>query len=506
MAIMNRARFRTLAELTRTTWEGRPIKKVQDKLDSYHAATPPSAETIRKLKEAIDNWYADHPDEPVKARSRAKRRAMDLLRDQFEAEHGLWAIIAAPPLAANLGVAYRQTLTQPNLDKNPIQVPQSYASKAGHIYLTFADARQTPRRDTIRVGDLPPAKANLGTGRGVNQVINLTGANRIQLADLLTRQVIDNWEGARVGNATLADLTLARTAVRIVRKIMRYAPSNNQPQAPNAIDYANIQTVPGVAQRVLGQGHAFDLIESIALHLVEEEIARRGNANIEPLYGYACDAAAARVVGGGVCAHQMQVTAGVLTTLAPANTEILLWYSASDHQFCVISVGQREWIIVDPWPYESYITHWGTTSYFPPPATTRLDRYNHNRVNNPGKLPRPWIRDGVEENYAKITITQTCQTPFGVPGLLSRAEELLEDYLQNGIPDPNNPGHRLPVGVLQPLAVNNWGHRHSLNTGFRCTQPHNCNLTGLVAMGTLHMNIPVLEAADGTEYGDTCDL
>lgn len=504
MAIMNRARFRTLAELSKTTWEGGTIKAVQTALDKYHKALPASLLQINGLRNAIDNWYASHA-EPTKARSRAKRRAMDLLRDQFEAQYGNWAITAAPLLAANLGTCYRRSLSQANLNKDPLQIPQFLTSKSGVTQLTFADARQTPRKDNIRVSDLPVQKANLGIGRLPNDVIPVRGPDRIRLANLLTRQVIDNWEGGRVGNATHADLLLARTAVRTVRKIMRYGPSNNQPRAPyNVINY-NIPAVPGVAQRVLNRGHAFDLIESISMHLVQEETGRTNNEPT-PLYAYACDAAAARVVGGGVCAHQMEVTAGVLTTLAPANTEILLWYSGSDHQFCVISVAQREWIIVDPWPYSSYTTHWGDACWFPPPRGTRLDRYDA-AIAHHGKLPRPWQSDGVEENYAKITVQNTCRIPFGIPGLLTRAEELLEDFLQNGIPDPNNPNQRLLAALAQPgLAVNDWGHGETLNPNFACTNGHNCGLTGKIAMTGLHMDIPYMEAANGNEYGDDCDI
>jgi len=353
-----------------------------------------------------------------------------MLTDQMEAEARHWTRAAAADLPIAVGTRYRVDANTLNDKKNYHLVNQVNVQLNGEARLRFADARQTRK---LQHGPL---------------------SERLRNADLLTRTVLDGWEGVRqvVNRQTMMQtLQLARQAVRTVRNLLPLAPFNNQPQG-RANPYVDLVT---------SVGHGMQLVEAISEHLVQEEENRIQPQHADFCFRYAATSAAARAVGGGVCSHLMSVTAGVLTMIAPADTDILLWFSHADHQFCVISVAHGPWVIVDPWPQRSVVTTWDNHCYFPPPQGTRADRVQAERAHGQHRTE--------EENYAKISIRNPCETPYGVPGLLKRAKDLLGQLHGNvqaaapGHPyqhmdsvDPHSNLQHIPH--LAAAAPTEWGH------------------------------------------------
>ncbi|OPY84304.1 MAG: hypothetical protein A4E72_02313 [Syntrophus sp. PtaU1.Bin208] len=397
---MTRAEFRGYARLTKSTWEGSDIKLVQTRLDQYHAAPPiHKHDRLTALQNAIDGWWRNKATLPDSQRSWHKRDAMYMLTDQMEAETGNWTRPAAAALPIAVGTRYRIDADNMNGNKDDYPVGQIDVQRNGAARLRFADARQTRK---LQQGNF---------------------SERLRNADLLTREVLNGWEGPRQAvnqPQMMQTLQLARKAVRTVRNLLPLAPFNNQPQG-RANPYVDLVT---------SVGHGMQLVEAISEHLVQEE-ENRTHQPADFCFRYAATSAAARAVGGGVCTHLMSVTAGVLTMLAPANTDILLWFSHADHQFCVISVAHGPWVIVDPWPQRSVVTTWGNHCYFPPPQGTRADRVQAERAQGQRRTE--------EENYAKISIRTPCETPYGVPNLLKRAKDLLVQL--HGAVQAAAPGH-----------------------------------------------------------------
>ena len=101
---------------------------------------------------------------------------------------------------------------------------------------------------------------------------------------------------------------------------------------------------------------------------------------------------AARTTGGGVCTYISALTCGILTTIAPPETEILLVYSKADHQFCVISHQKSPWYTVDPWTLNCYVMKW-KYSYF---------------------APTDEAGGGTVDNYFKVTINHPLKEPYGI--------------------------------------------------------------------------------------------
>ncbi|SEL93015.1 hypothetical protein SAMN04489760_10124 [Syntrophus gentianae] len=430
---MTRAEFRGYARLSKSTWEGSDIKLVQTRLDECHAAPQiQKPSKLMALQHAIDAWWRNKATLPDSQRSWHKRDAMYMLTDQMEAETRNWTRSAAADLPIADGTRYRIDANTMNDKKIDHCVNQINVQRSGAARLRFADARQTRR---LQHGPL---------------------SDRLRNADLLTPTVLDGWEGPRqaVNQLTrMQTLQLAVRAVRTVRNLLPLAPFNNQPQG-RANPYVDLVT---------SVGHGMQLVEAISEHLVQEE-EDRTQQQADFCFRYAATSAAARAVGGGVCSHLMSVTAGVLTMVAPANTEILLWFSHADHQFCIISVAHGPWVIVDPWPQRSVVTTWGDHCYFPPPQGTRAERVQAERALGQRRTE--------EENYAKISILTPCETPYGVPGLLKRANKDLLVQLHGNV-QAAAPGHP-------------YQHMDSVN-------PH-ANI----------QNIPHLNAAAPREWGHDC--
>lgn len=423
--VMTRAQFRGYAKLSKTTWEGAPIKLVQTRLNEYHAARGGQRQfRLTRLQSAIDAWWRRHPNLPNKKRSWHKRNAMHMLTDQVELESGRWTRNNLDDLPLAQGVRYRRDAANLNAGKEDLRVGQLRVQRKLHDRLKCADARQTRK---LQAGPW---------------------SDRLRNADLLTHAVSDQWEGARnaVNPPTLRQqLELSKRVIRKVRNLLPLAPFNNQPAGgPNR--YGGIVT---------SVGHGMQLVEAISEQLVHDEEARIGHP-VDFLFLYAATSAAARAVGGGVCTHLMTVTAGVLTTMVPANTEIILWFSHLDHQFCAMSISRRPWILVDPWPLKAYATEWDNNCIFAQPQGTRAARRAAEQVLNP-----------LEENYAKITVQKTCETPYGVPGLLASAYDLLmQMHATVNAVDPGHPYMHMdtfvdgynPVIPLQAATQLEWGY------------------------------------------------
>ena len=85
--MMTLARFREIAHLTKTTWEGKHIKRVQLALQTYNNG--PGAGNLRTLDTRCNEWWQRHPHRsPADLNDRAwyKQVAMDRLRQDIEQE------------------------------------------------------------------------------------------------------------------------------------------------------------------------------------------------------------------------------------------------------------------------------------------------------------------------------------------------------------------------------------------------------------------------------------
>ena len=77
------------------------------------------------------------------------------------------------------------------------------------------------------------------------------------------------------------------------------------------------------------------------------------------LRGMAAMGKATFISGGGVCAQMSHLTVGILTMIAPPDTQICVVYDkAIDHSYTVICGPNTDWFVCDPWPTSPHVIPW----------------------------------------------------------------------------------------------------------------------------------------------------
>ena len=187
---------------------------------------------------------------------------------------------------------------------------------------------------------------------------------------------IDAAEGPRTNMEDKTAIHIAEKAIIMARKCLPLGPFNNR----------LLKRLPAMWTNYPAWQNALN--ESLASLFVQPTLRQDPK---DFIVGLAAFAHAAKTTGGGVCTYFAALTAGIITTMAPSRTEILLVYSDVDHQFCVISCNKSPWYTVDPWTLNAYVLRWENSCFAPGLGV-----------------------NGHVDNYFKITVQQRIDIPYGI--------------------------------------------------------------------------------------------
>ncbi len=223
---------------------------------------------------------------------------------------------------------------------------------------------------------------------------------------LITIEDINRWEGARDQQADdhpycQTAIRTATSAIQAVRTLLPKGPLNNR----GAMTAITCNTVRHWSSSPASD-HARNL--DLTAHLSDTGTPV-GPSNKDHMLRLASFGAAARGNGCGVCTHIMALTMNYLSTAAPSGTEALGVYHKGDHQFCVISVHNCPWYVVDPWVLNSYVTRWDRpkTAYFAPEGGV-LNYHKLTVVDGPTTLP---LGVTIPGDPAELARTRAAHTP-----------------------------------------------------------------------------------------------
>lgn len=258
--------------------------------------------------------------------------------DYYTIEEGL----ARGPTAATM-TPYRSSLTAINKNKDNLDPKIRRILRGDVLHLEIREDVQTARLTTGPYSERSKAPINLAQ--------------------------VNAWEGARVlhGDNLRVAQDVARQAVLLARRLLPRGAFNNRggvippPTTWSADPGRDMQRMEQIAERLLGDSGDF-------------------------LHAIACNAAATRAIGGGVCSMIGALTAGLLTVISPPGTEIICGSHSADHTYCVIRYNNCPWVCADAWPQYSYPCRW-QGSYFAPTSDGPLNYYFKIDVHQPVRVP-----------------------------------------------------------------------------------------------------------------------
>jgi len=336
------------------------ILKVDALLDSYHNSgahnTSAAEATLLALLTAVNTWL-EAKSEKIHKGASGRRSGVIQLKAQVEAGlHKLKPITRKERKITLPGMCAKRTrFDNVNTDRkaSPIREMDIYQGATRHL--------------TIREAIWPSA---LTSGPWSERRKGTIAIQQIDAAEGPRKNMPDSHPFA----ATAIDV--ASRAIIQARKMLPLGAFNNR----------HVQSRPPSWTQHPAWQNALN--EAVASGLVLET----GNRDPEDYVAWlAAFATATRTTGGGVCTYFASLTCGILTTIAPPGSDILLVYSRADHQFCVLSVNGSPWYTVDPWTLNSYVLRW-ERSYF-----------------GPGSQPKGGI-----DNYFKIRVHEPIHTPYGI--------------------------------------------------------------------------------------------
>jgi hypothetical protein len=295
--------------LTKRTWEGKGIKRVQEALSEYNSN--PDRQRLRALKRRCDEWDQRHPvGSDSSDRARRKRTAMDTLKADIAEE----------------SIRYEGY-------RHPIR---KYKAKRG---------RQRYFGDVIR--DYDPRDHHR------NQIELVTVRNDFGVNLHTYREWVAGPPPQREGDlrseGTQEALDMAYYAVRSAREMLPLGPLNNREDLH-----------PDILRRERYPRWIDTLID-----LQMEAFVANGNdivqhrRRIPPgedfVLQQACLAHAVWRYGGGVCSKIAALTLGILTKEAEPGTRLAQVYHQLNHEFVLVAYGDSPWIVADPWTHNSYV-------------------------------------------------------------------------------------------------------------------------------------------------------
>lgn len=171
---------------------------------------------------------------------------------------------------------------------------------------------------------------------------------------------------AITGKDAEAIVQLATRAIQIARGLCENGTFNNAKgrdergnmtyQSPRA----NIRWLISKSETMRNEfGNLYKPIQGVKETPLDPNNVKNDGTADNFLRGMAAMGKATFISGGGVCAQMSHLTVGILTMIAPPDTQICVVYDkAIDHSYTVICGPNTDWFVCDPWPTSPHVIPW----------------------------------------------------------------------------------------------------------------------------------------------------